>query len=120
MKLNADKTLANLDIKGEMDAAGLDSLLRKLSLLRADMTPEVPGSRGDLNDEAGVLIEDKPALVIAARRDGGFRLWLRHRGFGWLAYQIDNRNAVSMANYINSRGAPEAVNLIQDEDTKRH
>lgn len=85
------------------------------------MTPPVPETIEHLErSDASVLVEDMPGLVIAARQAGGFRLWIRHRGFGWLAYQIDNRTAVGMADYIGQRAAGESVNLIQHEDSKRH
>lgn len=121
MKLNREKTLAHLEINGELDAQGLDALVRQLALLRADMTPPVPATR-DAMEDAGepVLIEDKPGLIIAARLDGGFRLWLRHRGLGWLGYQIDDQAAVGLANFVSRRVKADMVNLVAHEEPNRH
>lgn len=121
MKLSDDKTLASLNITGDLDASGLDALLRKLALLRADMTPPVPNTQKELlEQDANVLIEDKPALVIAARSGGGYRIWMRHRGFGWLAYQIDDRTAASMASFIGKRIQADPLKLVDGGDGNLH
>ena len=120
MTLNTDKTRVNLEMNADMTATDMDALIRKLALLRADMTPAVPATRDELEQvNMEVLIEDKPGLVIAARQDGGFRLWLRHRGYGWLAYQIDNLSATGMHSYLGTRIRPE-VNLVQDGNSNTH
>lgn len=120
MKLSADFTSAELDIHETLDATQLDALLRQLALLRAQMTPSVPATREELEESnTNVLMEDKPALNIAARQDGGFRLWMRHRGYGWLAYQIDNLTAVGINNYLTTRVRPE-INLVSDSNIHRH
>jgi len=120
MKLSADASSVHLDIHEDLDATQLDALLRKLALMRADMTPSVPLSREELAETNGdVLIEDKPGLNIAARQDGGFRIWMRHRGYGWLAYQIDNLTAVGINSYLTTRVRPE-INLVRDNDSSRH
>lgn len=123
MELNGDKTSVHLQLEGTFTAQELDSLLRKLALLRAEMTPEVVATRDDLEiSGTEVLIEDKPALVIRARRGGGFRMWLRHRGFGWCGYQIDDLNANTLADYIvNFRVDGEArPNLVTHGFTNSH
>lgn len=121
MKLNKDGLSVELDINGMHDARQLDDLLRKLALLRSQMLPPVPQTVGDLEQaDASVLVEDMPGLVIAARQSGGFRLWVRHRGFGWMAYQIDERSAVGMAAYISQRTAGESVNLVKHEEPNKH
>ena len=120
MKLSADCTSVQLDIHENLDANQLDTLLRQLALLRADMTPSVPLSRESLAEaNSNVLIEDLPGLTIAARQDGGFRLWMRHRGYGWLAYQIDNRTAVGINDYLTPRVRPE-IDLVSDSSSHRH
>jgi hypothetical protein len=109
MILNKEKTSARLNINSDLTAYELDALLRKLALLRDEL---------DVNDME-VLIEDKPGLVIAARKEGGFRLWLRHRGYGWLAYQIDNLSATGLHNYLGTRIRPE-VNLVSEHIGNTH
>lgn len=119
MKISQDGTSTRLDINEEFTAEQLDTLLRKLALTRAAMTPAVPASREELDTEQNVLVEDKPALSISALQDGGFRLWMRHRGFGWLAYQIDNLTAAGISSYLSTRVRP-AVNLVSSEHTQTH
>lgn len=119
MKLTDDKRTVELDIRGAYTAQQLESLLQKLALLRADMAPQVPHTRAQV--DADVLVEDKPGLVIAQRRDGGFRLWLRHRGYGWLTYQIDDRSAAGAANFIRSKTAGvEAIDFVGNGNAHRH
>lgn len=120
MKLNDEKSRIALAIDREMDASELDELLRQLAEMRAEMRPAIAQTRAEL-DGTEVLVEDKPGLVIAALTGGGFRLWLRHRGFGWLAYQIDNRAAIGMRDYISARaaGVPD-TDLFSDQGSNLH
>lgn len=120
MKLNPEKTVVSLQINADLTTADLDALLRKLALLRSEMSPAVPENRAEVLEAGNVLVEDKPGLLIAQRQGGGFRLWLRHRGYGWLAYQIDNTSADTMAGFIADRADKEAVNLIKHNFTSRH
>lgn len=120
MKLNAEKTSVNLQINADLTTADLDALLRKLALLRAEMNPPVPESLESLLETGSALVEDKPGLVIAQRQGGGFRLWLRHRGYGWLAYQMDNTSAATMASYIKERADNEGANLVEHKFANKH
>lgn len=122
MKLNDDKTRIRLEIDKELDAAALDQLLRDLAELRAEMLPAVVQNRNDLDAAtASVLVEDKPGLVMARLAGGGFRLWLRHRGFGWLAYQIDAVSASGIKDYLNARlaGIPE-TDFVSNQGPNLH
>ena len=121
--LNEEKTLAKVHINADLSASELDKLLRKLALLRADMTPAVPATREELEHaDMAVLTEDKPGLIIRALKAGGFRLWLRHRGFGWLTYEIDQRSAVTLADYVTSFtiDAKTVPSLIRDDLGNTH
>ena len=103
-----------------LDAAGVEQLMRRLALLRADMQPPVPTAR---DPDASTIAEENPALLIATLRNGGVRLWLRHRGYGWLAWQLDDRSAIGIARYIASRCvAPDgqAIEFIGDQGAHRH
>ena len=119
---SADGLCLHLKIDAELTAADTDALLRKLALARARMTPAVPHSTEPLESSgAPVLVEDLPALSIRARSGGGFRLWLRHRGFNWLAYQIDDRVAAGLSNFIRKHiGDGPDVDLINTEPVGRH
>lgn len=108
---------ADLNIHGPHDAGQLDTLIRHLAKLRATLLPAVPLHPGD----GMVLLEDQPALSITARRGGGFRLHIRHRGFGWQAYNVDAQTAASMGSAI-SRNIKDGatVDLIRHEEPHRH
>ena len=122
MKTTADGKTIRLNINATMNAAQLDTLLHELALARAGMTPAVPASRDAAIKDGGlVTIEDGQSAVIARRREGGFRLWLRHRGFGWLAWEIEDRFARGMADYITANtAATEDINLVQNDHAQRH
>ncbi len=121
MKLDNSKTALQISINGTYSAHEVERLLRQLALLRADMAPEVPMTQKELDETAHVLMEDKPGLRIAELRQGGFRLWLRHRGYGWLAYQIDARTAAGAAKFIHGKtSGVEALDLIGHGDGHKH
>lgn len=116
-----DKIQELLQQAQALDAKEMDTLIRKLALLRATMEPSVPQTLEMLERDGQVLIEDKPTLSIRARQDGGFRIWLRHRGLSWLGYQIDDASAAGMSNFIRKHlGDGPGVNLISHETSNRH
>lgn len=119
---SADGMKLLVQIDQELTAAETDALLRKIALARAGMKPEVPHTTNPKEDtESQVLVEDMPALSIAARSGGGFRLWLRHRGFNWLAYQIDDRTASGISSFIQKHiGEGPSINLVDQEVAHRH
>lgn len=119
---SSDNKTIRLDINSTMDASQLDNLLHQLALARSEMTPTVPVSRdAAIKDGSLATIQDGHSAVIARRGNGGFRLWLRHSGFGWLAWEIDDRFARGVADYIvaNTLDA-ESINLIESEGVHRH
>jgi len=122
MKTANDGKTIRLEINSTLDAGQLDTLIHELALARSEMTPAVPSNRdAAIKDGSLATIEDGQSAVIARRRDGGFRLWLRHSGFGWLAWEIDDRFARGMADYITANtSAAENINLIPDSPTQRH
>lgn len=123
MKLSSDLKSVELTVSGRYTAAELDQLMRTLAEMRATMLPSVPPTRDRLLQESGgsVLIEKDPSLAIAARRGGGFRLWVRNQGFGWLAYEIDNKTAIGMRDMVNKHThGLEGVHLFSDSDGKKH
>jgi hypothetical protein len=105
-----EKIEAMLSAAKILNAAELDLLLRRLALIRAEMSPPVPQHAG--KQEMKVLVEDMPALSIRARDSGGFRLWLRHSGYGWLAYQIDSRTAAGLASFVAKHTSASEMNAV--------
>lgn len=68
-----------------------------------------------------LLIEKEPSLSMAALRGGGFRLWVRNRGLGWLAYEINTQVARSIYNLIGRHtSGVEGVDLFGEGDGKTH
>ena len=122
MKTSANGQTIRLDINSDYDAAALDALLHQLALARAEMTPPIPTSRGQaIQSGSMATVEDGSSAVIARRSGGGFRLWLRHSGFGWLAWEIDDLFARGMADYIATNTAgTEGINLVKDEGSNWH
>lgn len=117
--LNPDHTAARIEINDDLSAQALDTLIRQLALTRAEMHPPVPATNKTLEQE--VLIEDMPALNIAARMGGGFRLWLRHRGLNWLGYQIDDATAASLSRFVlKHTGEASGVDLISTQQSNKH
>ncbi len=106
MELSTDRNTVRLQIEGSHNAAQVESLIRTLALMRADMLPGVPADK-DQQDKGGAnaIVEKQTTLTMVALRGGGFRLWLRNRGLGWLAYEIDERAATSMRNLITKHTA---------------
>jgi hypothetical protein len=90
-----------LDID-QLKAEEIEDLIRTLALKRATMKPEVPNSPDWLLQEGDkhVLIEDSPALSIRARAHGGYRIWIRNRGIGWLAFEIDDQTGATLRDFL--------------------
>ena len=122
IKANPDGQHLQIHIDKELTAIEADTLLRQIALARAAIKPEVPHTTDPLEDSgAHVLVEDMPALSIRARSGGGFRLWIRHSGFNWIAYQIDDQTASGLSNFIRHHiGDWPGINLIKHDQTNRH
>ena len=114
MELSTDRNTVQLHVEGTHNAAQVESLIRTLALLRSDMLPGVPADKDDqAKGGACAILEKHPALTMAALRGGGFRLWFRNCGLGWLAYEIDNRSAASVRNLITKHiGQRETVDFV--------
>lgn len=122
MKLNADTSLATLDVRGEFTAAGLEALLVELAVLRSGMEPPVTEKPPDATTDPTkpILMENGSSLVAALRKDGSFRLWLRNRGYGWIGYEVDAGRARGVAKYILSRSTDEDIDLFGQGVGQRH
>lgn len=126
MKLNNEKTLAHLEINGELDAAGLEAMIRKLCILRSEMTPEVtqkvPGPSDPASLDMGVLVEDQPAMTVAQRTNGSFRFWLRNRGIGWCGYNVPLTQAVGVYKFLHAKlgDLKTGPDLFSEQNGNRH
>lgn len=126
MELNAEKTIAHLEITGELNAAALESVIRKLCILRSQMTPEVTQTPPSPDDppslDMKILLEDKPAMLVAQREDGDFRFWLRNRGIGWCGYNVPLTQAIGVYQFMHPRlgHLKTGPDLISAGDGRRH
>jgi hypothetical protein len=103
-------------------AEQIEAEIHRLMLVRAAMQPPVPKKLPTATAPGlDVLIENQPDLSIAARAGGGFRLWLRHSGIGWLGFELDATTAAGTARFISHHtSGVEPVDLISTSDGQRH
>lgn len=86
MKLNADNTIATLEINTQLDAPRVEELIRALAMLRAQMAPGVPTYPGE---NTPTLSHDGPALLMDnPLADGSVLLRLGSRGLGWTSWRL--------------------------------
>ena len=86
MQLNAERTKAQLAINTELDAAGVEELIRTLALLRSQMTPGVPSFPGN---NTPTMTHDGPALLMDnPLPDGSVVLRLGSPGLGWTSWRL--------------------------------
>ena len=86
MKLNADRTQALLAINGELDAPGVEELIRALAMLRAQMTPGVAAYPAS---NTPTLSHDNPPLLMDnPLPDGSVVLRLGSQGLGWTSWSL--------------------------------
>lgn len=105
------------------DAPSLDRLISALAEVRAGKQPPVSASRPNPNNESTmdtpVTMEDSPSMQLKVLRDGRIRLWVRSGGFGWLAFNLDMRDARVMRDWF-AANVTGLTDLIGQEDVQRH
>lgn len=108
MKLNGDNTRAQLSIQTELDAAGVELLIRQLAMLRSKMEPGVPSypsaNTPTLSHDGPALLMDKP------QPDGSVTIRLCSPGLGWTSWRLPavdvNTLRIGLENLLNqSTGA---------------
>lgn len=110
-------------IAQRLDAPSLDTLISSLAEIRAGMQPAVSGLRPSPNDESinqtPITVEDSPAMQANVLRDGRIRLYARSSGFGWLAFNLDLRDARTLRDWFaaNVNGISD---LIGEKNVQRH
>lgn len=107
----------------ELTAQELDSLISGLAEIRAAKLPPVSSSRPTPEDESSidtpVTVEDSPAMQAKALRDGRVRLWARSSGFGWLAFNIELRDARVLRDWLTANVQGNS-DLFSEQVTQRH
>lgn len=106
-----------------LDAPSLDRLISALAEIRAGKQPPVSASRPNPNNESTtdtpVTMEDSPSIQLKVLRDGRIRLWARSRGFGWLAFNLDMRDARVLRDWF-ATNVTGISDLISQENMQRH
>jgi hypothetical protein len=83
-----------------LDASGLQEVINNLAKVRAKMSDRVP-----FNIDLGSRFSSikHPAWRLQRYHDGTFALFLRHPGFGWLAFRLSGEEARQIGEGLMSR-----------------
>ena len=106
MELTDDKSRLRLTVDAALNAAEVERLIANLAQLRAGMLPGVqqplPEPSEDVAPAPGVLAQNDPYVSLKPLRGGAVRLYARSDGLGWLAFDLPERTARSMRDYLQS------------------
>jgi len=122
MTATATASTVRVDVNDDLDAIQLQQLITRLGTLRSQMQPAFSQSAptpDELKRQPSLFnMTDDPTVNIGLLTDGYFRLWLRHIGFGWLAFDLRPSTAANIAHFVSNRIAAEdrtTVNLLTSE-----
>ena len=105
-----DDNNARIALNGEFGAADLDDVLRHLAEVRASLKPSVPESAPTALSTRTFLEQDETSFKIATLAAGGMRIWLRHEGFGWLAFNLSAHDTERIRQLLAKQiGSPPAA-----------
>lgn len=97
---------ALLSIAEEMDTEALDKLISAMAEVRAHKQPAVAATRpmptDPLSTATPITMEDSPAMMAVRLRDGRIRIWARSSGFGWLAFNLPETDALLLKDWFNA------------------
>jgi hypothetical protein len=97
MKLNKERTLANVNLTGEKTAEEIEEMIEKLAALREQMSPPVPASK-ELATHLHMV--DTPNISAARLKTGGVRLYARSAALGWIGLTITQENAPMLTKWL--------------------
>jgi hypothetical protein len=123
MHLSDDKRQATLEINGVYDATQLESLIEKLSVLRASMAPPVPATPPPKEEDDVAAVQrarGDPTVQVAVMRDGITRFWVRHSGLGWFGFNLPVERASLLASHILELTANRDRSLDLSRLKRRH
>lgn len=91
-----------------VDASGLQEIVDKLAKVRAKMPDRVP-----FNIDLGSRFSStkNPEWRLQRHHDGTFALFLRHPGFGWLAFRLSGEEASRIGEGLTSQPADKPGEL---------
>jgi hypothetical protein len=124
MKL-INQTQAEININGTYTAEQIETLIVKLGTLREQMTPAVTPLLPDFNnaaDTTSISVQNDFTYVCRELKNGDIRLWLRHTGFGWFAFNLLRIKAIALRDHlaVTTNNDAGTVNLITQDLTSRH
>lgn len=96
------KETVQIQINATLNAHELEKLIHELAEKRSLMEPSVPRTREEAFQapETVALLEDEPSAIAVRLKDGRVRLWMRNRGIGWQAFNLDIRNARTIRDWL--------------------
>jgi hypothetical protein len=103
VKISENKQYATIELQGTYCAVELETMIAKLSAVRAEMVPGVPLAPPATNkaeDPAIARAGGDACVQVAVTRNGLTRFWVRHAGLGWFAFNLPVERARMLAHYI--------------------
>lgn len=104
MRLNKERTVAELDIQGSLTVSEVETLISRLAELRANMLPPVadapPSAQDQDLDSHEISVQANPAVELRVLTEDRIRVWIRNLGIGWLAFDLAPDTAESLARFI--------------------
>lgn len=123
MHIEATDSRCTIKIDAALDARELDKLITQLAEARAQMEPAVSKTRPepkDLDTDTPVTLEEEPAIRAVRLRDGRCRLWLRHSGYGWMAFNIPMTDAHALRDWFTANLDAGTSHLFSQQHGKKH
>lgn len=104
IRINAELTGASVNINTNLNAAGLEELIRMLAQTRAKMQPPVAKEQSDIAATgAPSLLEDLSRLAFERPDSNGTAiLRLRSEGLGWLGFRMQRADCEGLRDFLQS------------------
>lgn len=120
IEISEDAKQARIQFSGTYSAEELEELISGLGELRSAMEPSVP-MQSPLRTKspfATIAVEEDPTFDILPlpNQPGGVRLLMRSSALGWTAYDINPRNANTLAAWL--RDNVVGVSTLEEADIK--
>lgn len=88
-----------IDMARTLSTQELETLIADLADLRAEMTPEV-SRKPPTSADARLSVQESPAIIMGAAKDGRIRLSIRNEGLGWLIFILHSELAVLLRDFL--------------------
>jgi len=101
MKLNEEKSLLSLDIKGDMTGPEVERLISDLAEARGLMEPPVPLELPAANANVILMTQDDPSITAIPFVGGGVSLYIRNNSLGWMVFNLPPNVAIDFRDFLN-------------------